>query len=70
MKARHEFRFEKDYFQYLHTIYMINAMQGVITQNLMYTETDEIEERNQPEEIYRRSKEYADYFIEQLKKIK
>jgi hypothetical protein len=70
MKAKHEFRWEKDYYAYLHTILLSNAMHGVITQNLMYTETDEIEERNKPEQVYKRANEYADYFIEKIKNYK
>ncbi len=68
MKAKHEFRFENDYYAYLHNIYLIEAMKSVITQNLMYTETDEVEERNKPEEVYIRAKGYADYFIEKIKR--
>jgi hypothetical protein len=67
MKAKHEFRFEEDYYEYIHNILLIESMKSVITQNLMYTETDEIEERNKPEEVFRRAKEYADFFIQKIK---
>jgi|LakMenEpi03Aug12_release.lakeMendotaPanAssembly.Ray.scaffolds.fasta_scaffold3337388_1 hypothetical protein len=67
MKAKHEFKIEKDYWEYMHNIYMIEAMKAVITQNLMYAETDEALERNKPDEVYKRAKEYADYFVEKNK---
>jgi hypothetical protein len=72
MKAKHEFRNENDWYRYLHTLYMMKAMQGILAQNLLTTDSDEIDElilgdKNKPEEVYKRSKEYADYFIKKIK---
>jgi hypothetical protein len=67
MKAKHEFRFKEDYYKYLHTHFMANAMHAVITQNLMYAETDEVEQKNKPEEVYKKAKVYADFFTNNIK---
>ena len=66
MKARHEFRYENDYYAYLHSIYMIEAMKAVITQNMMFCETGELDYNNQPQEVYKRAKSYADYFVDKI----
>jgi hypothetical protein len=45
---------------------MIEAMKAVITQNMMFCETGELDYNNQPQEVYKRAKSYADYFVDKI----
>lgn len=68
MKSISEFKTENEYFDYLFTYTSIQAMQGILFQNMMFSETDELYERNKPKDVTDRSITYAKELINRLKK--
>lgn len=66
MKARHEFKFEFDFKEYLRTYFAAMAMQAFITNGTAYTEKGE--KSNNPYWISINALRYADELLNQLEK--
>lgn len=68
MKSINDFNNQDEYYQYLFTYISIQAMQGILFQNMMFSETDELYERNKPKDVTDRSITYAKELINKIKK--
>jgi hypothetical protein len=63
MKAQHEFRNIEDFYKYMYQYISIQAMQGILFQNMMFAESDEVVEKNDPHRVAELSSEYAEKII-------
>lgn len=63
MKSINEFKNSSEYYDYLYQYTTIKAMQGILFQNIMFAETDEVIEKNDPVRVARLSTEYAEKII-------
>lgn len=63
MKSINEFKNRSEYYDYLYQYISIMAMQGILFQNMMFAETDEVQEKNDPVRVSRLSTEYAEKMV-------
>jgi len=68
MKSRQDFASDDEYYEYLLVYISIQAMQGILFQNMMFSETDELYDRNKPKDVTDRSISYAKELINKIKK--
>jgi len=70
MKSRQDFETDQEFYDYLFAYISIKAMQGYLFQNIMYAETDEVLEHNNPSTLSLKSLQLAYNIIEAIKNHK